>query len=191
MYHIAADRRSQRSAQTIADTLSQVIDEGGFETLRISELANRAGLGRATFYRNFDAVEDVLRWQCDVSLQRLGEYVRAHLRMRPSDEPYPLLRPFLRFFAINSRIVELLIATGRTDILQEAFAREIGKLEAAFPPLTGVSADHLEYRPVVRSAMVVSVLVHWIGNGKRHPPDELADGLSQITRQMIDANALI
>ncbi len=45
----------------ITDSLIKLMDEKPFNDISISELCDIAGVGRASFYRNFETKEDVLR----------------------------------------------------------------------------------------------------------------------------------
>jgi AcrR family transcriptional regulator len=65
MYHIADDRRARRSASMVADGLMACLREKTLAKVRIADITGAAGVGRATFYRLFDGVDDVLRWRCD------------------------------------------------------------------------------------------------------------------------------
>lgn len=55
-----ADRRVERTEQLLRDALFQLIEEKGFESLRVQEIIDRANVGRATFYTHFDNKEDLL-----------------------------------------------------------------------------------------------------------------------------------
>ncbi len=54
------DRRTQRTRQLIQGALFSLIQEKGFETLSVQDIVDRANVGRMTFYRHFDNMEDLL-----------------------------------------------------------------------------------------------------------------------------------
>ena len=49
----------------ILGALLAMIEEQRFDSITVSALAKRAGVGRASFYRNFESKEDVLRREND------------------------------------------------------------------------------------------------------------------------------
>ena len=190
MYHIKNDRRAKRSAETIYAALVTLMAEKQFEAISVSELVKRAHIGRATFYRNFDTIEDVLRWRCEQIVGEMIDYVRSDRPSQPVDKQFSVLRPMLRFFYLNSSIVELVIQANRTDILQAAFQREIEQYTPRLLERLDVPAEYVDYWPVIRSSMAVTILVQWVKHGKKETPDALADGLSELMSQMSKTNKL-
>ena len=47
--------------ENITKALLKLLQEKPIEEISISELCKQAGIGRASFYRNFDSKEDILR----------------------------------------------------------------------------------------------------------------------------------
>jgi AcrR family transcriptional regulator len=68
------DRRIQRTRQLLRESLLALVKEKGFETLSVQEIADRANVGRTTFYAHFSDKEELL-------LYGFGE-LRALLRQR-------------------------------------------------------------------------------------------------------------
>jgi AcrR family transcriptional regulator len=54
------DRRVLRTEQLLRAAMLALIEEKGFEALSVQEIADRANVGRATFYAHFDNKEDLL-----------------------------------------------------------------------------------------------------------------------------------
>ena len=152
----------------------------------MSELVEVGQLGRATFYRNFDTLEDVLHWRCEQVVDELFVYVFEYRRTNQLSTKFPLLKPLLRFFYLHSDIVELLIKAKRVDLLQTAIQERITRIQRVVIPKLDIDIadDYLEYGKVIRSSLIVSVLVHWIKEGKRQAPDELADKLTELSQKM-------
>lgn len=62
MYHM--NKKQEANAfvkECITTAFLQMLTEQPFEKISISELAKKAGVGRVSFYRNFESKEDVLR----------------------------------------------------------------------------------------------------------------------------------
>lgn len=53
--------RNAYVTQHLMDALLELLAENPIQDISISELCERAGVGRASFYRNFESKEDVLR----------------------------------------------------------------------------------------------------------------------------------
>ncbi len=179
MYHIKDDQRAKRSAETIYTALVALMDERPFETIKVSDIVEKGDVGRSTFYRNFDLIEDVLRWRCDCAMDAFTDYLMRYAQSQPLDTLMPILKPMLRFFYLDSTIIELLIAAKRIDILQTALQTRFERRVPERAIKLDVPELHLKYGAVIRSYAAVGILTHWVATGKREAPDMLADGLRQ------------
>lgn len=65
MYHISEDKRAVKSAQLIWEGLEKCLQEKALATVRVSDINEKSFVSRATFYRLFDSVQDVLVYECD------------------------------------------------------------------------------------------------------------------------------
>ena len=65
MYHIKKDKRSQTSARLISEGLTKCLQKKDFSKITITDIQKESYVGRATFYRLFDKLPDVLAYQCD------------------------------------------------------------------------------------------------------------------------------
>ena len=76
MYHISKDKRSRKSAELIWKGMEQCLQEKSFDKLRISDINQKSYVSRATFYRLFDSLQDVLAYECDQIYSQLAEAVK-------------------------------------------------------------------------------------------------------------------
>lgn len=65
MYHISKDARAKRSAEMICKGLEECLKEKPLCEIRVSNIYERSGVSRATFYRLFDNINDVFAYACD------------------------------------------------------------------------------------------------------------------------------
>jgi AcrR family transcriptional regulator len=81
------DRRVQRTRQLLREALFALIRERGFENLSVQDIIDRANVGRATFYAQFDNKEDLLLSGFDALRASLRERQRqAHSSQSSVDE---------------------------------------------------------------------------------------------------------
>ena len=121
-----ADPRSERSWQKLADAQLELLLEQPGISPTVEQVLQRAGVARATFYRHFKDLDDLLAWQVEHMLDAIsasidwnsnmqeslfnGRVVRAvleHAQARPEvfrlfvtgqAGPVPLERMFSRFY---------------------------------------------------------------------------------------------
>lgn len=193
MYHIKNDKRSIQSSIMIYDALVELIQEKNYVEITVSEVVDRAKLGRTTFYRNFDSIDDVLRMKCDEKFHKLKDYlIEYYKENRSIPSPHtPFLKPFLRYWYVNSSILEQLIKANRTDIIKESFLTMCHTLATYIPKETNILFNYSNYFIEIRSAVVISILTEWIKNNKNIAPDDLADILLSQMKEMIKINLLL
>jgi AcrR family transcriptional regulator len=194
MYHIKNDKRSIQSSQWIYTALAELMQEKNYEDITVTEIVEKAKLGRATFYRNFNCIDDVLHLKCDETFNELYkyliEYYKTYRASNTSMMPI-FLKPFLRFWYVNSSVIELLIKANRLDIINESFINML-KL---FKPLLHKSHDiiwsHLDYFVAIRTGVSINILIQWIKNDKNIAPDDLADLIEKQMRESLNLNLLL
>ena len=176
MYHIKQDKRSKQSAAFIFDALSALLDRKSYDDITVTEVIEKAQISRGTFYRNFDSLEDVLRYECDQKFISLKKYVYEYSRSRSNNSSYhplELLTPFLRFWYLDSKIIELLIKVHRQNILMDNISTILFdnlRIESS-----KFNNDPLfSYWIKLRTSIITGILETWIIENKNIAPDELS-----------------
>jgi AcrR family transcriptional regulator len=65
------DPRIARTRELLWSALVRLIDERGYASISVSDIASRAGLNRATFYRHFEDKDDLFRKGCSAFFDSL------------------------------------------------------------------------------------------------------------------------
>lgn len=191
MYHIKNDQRAIRSSQMLYEALAQLIRERPFNTITVTHLVEAAQLGRTTFYRNFDEIEDILRMRCDQVFDELVAYFVAYRQDDRSSQPARLLKPMLRYFYLHSDIIDLLLRAKRMDILQDSFRERSQAIQAQATQQLQLEEEYVAYAVDIRINVMITIVAHWVKTGKRQAPDELADKLKEMMSNMISVDQLL
>ncbi len=186
MYHIKEDKRSKQSAKFIFEAFQALLQEKPYKDIKITEVIERAQVSRATFYRNYDTLEDILRYECEQKFAALREYIMEYYRNKNTEKsthPLDLLRPFLRFWYQDSKVVELLLKINNKEILLSNILALVKKL------ISNVNSAHenepfYEYSLSIRSSIIMGILEVWIQNNKNIPPDTLS---SQVVKHLSES----
>jgi len=160
--------------------LSKLMQEKEFSAITVTDLVEAAKVGRTTFYRNFDAIEDILHLRSDQVFAGLVDYLQVYRGQRSDYSTLEVLKPILRYFYLYSEIIELLIMANRDDIFQQSFRQHLEPFKSMYGEFYGVEEDYVEYMIALRIGAITNILTHWIKTGKKQAPDELADKLSAI-----------
>ncbi len=62
MYHISKDERAKKSAIKIGNGLLRCLKTKEFYQITVTDIQKTSNVGRATFYRLFDNITDVLSY---------------------------------------------------------------------------------------------------------------------------------
>jgi AcrR family transcriptional regulator len=191
MYHIKNDQRSIRSAELLYAGLVKLMYKMPFDTIKIQDLVLVSHVGRTTFYRNFDEIEDVLRLQSDRVFDDMIQAVIAHIQEYGNESRVMLLKPILRYFDSHSEIIELLLQADRLDIAMASFHRAAVPYKARALDYLGIDKAYIEYNVMIRIGIIMNILAQWIESGKQEPADELADTLSAMIKNMVTLDQLL
>jgi AcrR family transcriptional regulator len=191
MYRIKNDQRTIHSAELLYDGLVKLMRTMPLADIKITDLVEVSDVGRTTFYRHFDEIEDILQWRSDQTYDDMIQYVIAYVQKHGNAARAMLLKPVLQYFYFHSEIIELLIQAKRVDIAMASLSRAVMPYIA--PALTFIANDesYFDYDLTIRIGIITNILVKWISTHKRQPPDELADTLSSRIKNMVTLDQLL
>lgn len=184
---IKDDPRSIHSSKMLYDGLARLMRDQAFNDITVTDLVKEAHVGRATFYRNFDTIEDVLRFRCDQICERYVAYYIEYRRHHDTTALIPRLKPMLRYFDKYSDIIELLLQANQLDMLAAALRHQFEQFR---PRLAMVEEEYVDYILTIRIGVVTSILAHWVKTGKQQSPDELADRLGKMIENAVTHDQL-
>ncbi len=174
MYHIKDDKRSITSSNMIYAALSDLMHEKNFDDIKITEVVARAQVGRATFYRNFDHLSDVLYYRCDQRFEELYHYLNRYYHKGPPEEYSYFITPFLKFWYLDSIIIEELLKARKFKYVVDAFGKLLKRGIAETDYSDPAFEDNIDYFIAMRSGIAIHTLVQWIHNGKDLTPEEIS-----------------
>lgn len=146
----------------ILSALLEVIQTQDFDTIAVSALVAKAGVGRASFYRNFKSIEDVLRQESD----RLKGEAGLTFRGDTMKDYTLLLIKLLDFYKIHADFYAALYKAGLTNIIMETIVRGFDIAPELPNPLAYLNSS-LAY-------MMYGWVIEWIKRGMQESGTELA-----------------
>jgi AcrR family transcriptional regulator len=130
----------EERARRIVETAVELAEKGGFEAVRLRDVASHAGVALGTLYRRFRSKEDLLA----AVLEREMADVQARFARRPAEGDTPLER-VTAFFQTTTR------ALCRRPNLARALIRAVATGE---PELTAkVTAFHTRMEDLITAAL--------------------------------------
>lgn len=171
MYHIKEDLRAEKSAELLYEGLNQCMKSKDFDKVRITDITKVSTVSRATFYRNFDMIIDILYWKCDqLFRQVLTDYVLSESGIDQADS---LIRYVFSFWMEHTDILEILIEQGRIDIIFNSFLNNADIVMNYIGKKISVSELNYKYFIATRVGVFIGMFQAWIDGGKKETADEL------------------
>lgn len=183
MYHIKSDKRARTSAAMLYESLMACMEVKSFEKISITELVDRATVGRSTFYRNFDEIADILYWKCD---QQFSELLRGYSDTESMREkPLGVLNHVFGYWLNHSATLEVLFTINRMDIIYDCFARNSAVVSERLKRRLNVPDSQYEYFLSIRIGVFIGVMKTWLHNGKKETAQQLSDMLGQQLHSVV------
>lgn len=140
----------------IAEALFKLMEKKDFSEISITEIARKAGVGRATFYRNFTDKQSIVVYYFNRMKSRFNRSVQ--FVPRSEEDYYDLILMILRTLRENKETVKKLI-DARLDSLLLEYLNE------------GFRADFLnsnkpqnEYLPYAYAGALYNITLAWVKN---------------------------
>lgn len=173
---IAANNRTKRR---IIKALVRLMSEKNFSDITVSDIVARAGVARASYYRNFSSKEDVIASAGAIIIDDFRQKTVGENRSVMEYES--ILRMFRYFRAYRAALLTLHKA-GFTALYMRMFGEFVQDAAGDMP-----FDDIRRYCLPFYSGAVFIVFVTWLEEGMKESPEEMADLFYRMIRGAIDA----
>lgn len=178
MYHIKADKRSQASAQLIVDGLYKCLETKPFFHVTITDIQKASTVGRATFYRQFDNLTDVLEYECDNVFRKMLAQYRNNPDISEGASLFEsLFTFFMEYWMKHTKLLNAMMDSGRIDIMNSVFMAHTGEIKEILVPDTNLTSQELDYFVSVATAAIFGIFYAWTARGRRETCGELIEAL--------------
>lgn len=175
MYHISNDKRTQKSAELIWEGMKQCLQEKSFDKLRISDINQKSYISRATFYRLFDSLEDVLAYECDRIYNQLAEVI--HDAAFRSHQDFFLL--LVEKWMEQDVLIKVLVENNMISILYETHMKNRDFMKDIFVKDTIISEQEADYMVSLLANIIPAAMNTWYFHGKSESPMEVYHAVSR------------
>jgi AcrR family transcriptional regulator len=163
------NKQVQKSIEWIGDALLSIMETKSFAEISITEITERAGVSRLTFYRNFKSKEDIVR----SLLSRITKDWTAKMDSFNGEEgtARELISDMFRMLDRNRRYLKLLFISGLehiyTEFMMPYFNMLIGR------SVKPENMDH--FHMCFLSGGMLNVTVEWINDPRDMSAAELTE----------------
>ena len=173
LYHPMNMNNQQKNTwvkRQITAALLDLLREKKLADISVSELTDRAGVGRVSFYRNYQTKEDILRKESDRLIQEWGKLYEAN----PESAPETLFPSLFDFYREHRDFYTTLYEAGMSTIMMDTIISTI----QITPELQNLEA----YMKSFWAYGIYGWMLEWIKRGMQESGSELI-GLFQLAHK--------
>ena len=151
----------------ILQALFKLMSENEYERISVKDIAEKAGVGRATFYRHFKWKEDVLMYYLEHNTKKFIYSQRFYPRCK--DDYINVVKSVLTMFKENIEPFKL-IRKARLEYIYLDYLNKnyITTFEQDYP-------DKEKYDPYIYAGMLFNVTIAWLDNDCKDTISDLAE----------------
>lgn len=191
------DRRVRRTRRLLKEALVELIHERGYDRVTVRDIAQRADVGRSTFYAHFESKEDLLFAGTEAYFLSLAEEVSDDLPAAEDARRFRFPVPLLRHVRLQRRFFEASILRGADSRLREISVgilvrlveRELERLGGAeatrFPGATSRESRSGRARAIAGAFM--GILDWWLASADHLPPETVDEIFQRVVAGEITA----
>lgn len=172
--NVKEDARVRDNKERTFEALIQLLEEQSVTEITISNLIERAGISRATFYRHFHSLTDVVKAKIDIFFhQFFTELTSLYYKEMPEDEQV-LVRRFFEKINHEKALVDVVIKTKCEYMMVNGIYQLITYFKDQFYPIIITNKNAETFTLEIVSASAWTLLSRWHKRGKKETPRQLA-----------------
>lgn len=176
MYHIPNDARAQKSAKLICEGLGRCLEKKPLSEIRINDIHDECFVSRATFYRLFDTITDVLVYECNsIFDKRLQTIENKNFRNKEEQALY-----CINIWLSHRPLIKALVENDLGWILYKTHAKNAESLKKLYSfPYN--DEKQYDYFLTILSSMIIACLYVYFKHGESEPIEEVYKTVCQCT----------
>ena len=175
------DRRVKYTKNLIEDTFLNLLEKKDIGSITVTEICEIADINRATFYRYYIDIYDLLK---NIQDSFVSEIVNSDaMNDLPNYTIYDYTKEILKIFLNNKKLVKLLFDTNNNiyfinDVLDIAYEKLINKWLEAFP---SSNEEEIEFAVVYIFNGALGIINYWIKNDFEQDIDTISNYIKEFT----------
>ncbi len=193
MTHERTDPRVRRTHKLLQEALVELAAERGFDAITVGDIAQRASVNRATFYRHYqdkyDLLEQIFQEAVSQFARDLGPPGEVVKSIDPQNPPERWVKLF-EHFAEHERLYRTLLgkkgsswfaAKMRDYFIRLLEEREQQRIQlSAFQGKTFQNRMPRKVAMTLASNLLISTIAWWLESGKQYSPKQIASWLLDL-----------
>lgn len=186
----SGDKRSLQTKKIIKDTLSDLIEEKGFNEISVTDLTRRANINRGTFYLHYADKYDLLEQVEEELIKEIQEHTKnldcldlLNINLVSDSDPFTI--KLLEYIKENASFIKAILGPKGDPM----FRIKLKKLIEANLFEKQLSSEYNPGNMLVEEEYFISyvlsahlgVIMHWLENDLEKSPRDIALMLSKLS----------
>lgn len=181
------DRRIERTRDSLRNALMQLVQEKGYDAITIQDIADKANIGRSTFYLHYETKDDLLLDHHADFTEALNLRVLSPDELR-SDTPQAEMIQFLQEMFDGKFIYFAIKRAKDADVILAGIRQQmIGRLEIAIKSAFPEQEANIPLDALLTYIIgaQLSLIDWWLSNHTGHSAETIATMLHQLQSMAI------
>lgn len=167
------DMRIKYTREWTFEALYKLLEIKKYEEIKISEIITKAGISRATFYRNFSTKDDIIKLRVKMFFESFYiDIIDQFLKIDPEDEVF-LIQGFFNKVDSEEKLMSTVIKTNLEYLMIQGILEIINMQRDQFYKLVKSNVKTEEYTMDIVASSAWTLLSRWHKTNKEETPQEL------------------
>ncbi len=179
------DRRVQRTRQMLFNALMELMMEKNYADILVSEITERANLGRATFYLHYRDKDDLLASNIEAIFEQVAERIRPLFKQALLAEDTVQGRILFEEAQQNSQLYRMILSGQGGMVLYNRLQSRFAELIADMLEKLLLGGDSPVEIPLLAnylSGAILFLVKWWLENDMPRSPDYMAAVMQHLIR---------
>jgi AcrR family transcriptional regulator len=186
------DRRIQRTRELLQNALITLIDERGYDAIKIQDIVERANIGRTTFYKHYNSKDDLFM-SCHEAIvssfqfERLHTHLLSREELLESDALPGLIVAFQHLDETRARLSSIFQGKDGPLILKQIRDRSAKEIEANLRAIMHKADESipLDMLAGYLAGAQLALVLWWLEKRRAHSPKDIVQALHRLQRAAI------
>ncbi len=169
------DMRIKYTREWTFEALYKLLENNEYDNIKITDIINKAGISRATFYRNFSTKDDIIKLKVKMFFEFFYVDIVNRYKQLDHDEEIFLIQNFFNTVDEEEKLISTVIKTNLEYLMVQGILDIINMQRDKFYKIVKPNEKSEKYTMEIVASSAWTLLSRWIKNGKEETASELVD----------------
>ncbi len=168
------DMRVKYTREWTFEALNKMLELKEYNNIKISEIIEKAGISRATFYRNFQSKDDVVKLKVKFLFSSFYDDMYSYYKHNTPYDEIALLVAFFKKIDEEEKVIDTVIKTNLEYLMVDGILEIINYYKDRFYELVKTNKRTEDYTMDIVASSTWTLLSRWHKSGKVESSKQLA-----------------